>query len=258
MRFKPCIDLHDGKVKQIVGGTLVDGEIPKTNFVSTRSPAWFARHYRQDGLRGGHIIKLGSGNDVAAREALAAWPGGLQIGGGITPENAGHWLDAGAEKVIVTSYLFKEGQLDLNRLQSLKNSVGKEHLVLDLSCRKRNGVYFVVTDRWQTFTKTPLTSETLQQLAQSCSEFLIHGVDVEGLQQGFDQELVQLLAQFSPIPCTYAGGIRSMEDLKHLREAGNNRIDVTVGSALDLFGGSLSYEKVVTFCQQTEKGYSHE
>jgi phosphoribosylformimino-5-aminoimidazole carboxamide ribotide isomerase len=252
MKLKPCIDLHDGKVKQIVGGTLQDGVLPETNFVATQSPAWFARRYREDDLRGGHIIKLGSGNDAAAREALSAWPGALQIGGGITPENAGEWLDAGAEKVIVTSYLFREGQIDSNRLQLLKNSVGKEHLVLDLSCRKRDGLYFVVTDRWQTFTATPLNPKTLEQLAQSCSEFLIHGVDVEGLKQGFDEELVQLLAQYSPISCTYAGGIRSIEDLNRLRVAGKNGIDVTVGSALDLFGGSLPYKEVVKFCKETE------
>ena len=253
MKFKPCIDLHDGKVKQIVGGTLVDGKTPETNFVASHSPAWFAQLYRRDQLRGGHIIKLGSGNDTAAKEALFAWPGGLQIGGGITPENAEKWLSAGAEKVIVTSFIFEAEKLSFERLNTLKNAVGKEHLVLDLSCRKRDGIYFVVTDRWQTFTKTPLTPDTLEQLAQSCSEFLIHGVDVEGLQQGFDKDLVRLLAQSTSIPCTYAGGIRSKEDLHSLQIAGENRIDVTVGSALDLFGGSLPYQEVVEFCRQTER-----
>jgi len=249
MKFRPCIDLHNGKVKQIVGGSLAEGQEPETNFVSDRSPAWYARLYRDDNLTGGHVIKLGSGNDEAAREALAAWPGGLQIGGGITAENASEWLEAGASQVIVTSYLYHKQELDPARLDSLLDATGKDRLVIDLSCRRKDGEYYVVTDRWQTFTNTLINEHTLVSLSGYCSEFLIHGVDVEGRQQGMDEELIALLAAYSPIPCVYAGGVRSLEDLKRLNEAGSGRIDVTVGSALDLFGGPLPYRDVVSFCR---------
>jgi len=248
MKFRPCIDLHNGQVKQIIGGSLADGQEPETNFVSPKSAAWFAELYRQDNLTGGHVIKLGRGNDSAARSALAAWPKGLQVGGGITAENATDWLDAGAAQVIVTSYLFQEGKLDVNRLARLTAAIGKEHLVIDLSCRKRDNQYYVVTDRWQTFTQTPVNAHSLHQLADSCCEFLVHGVDVEGKQQGMDQELIALLAEHSPIPCVYAGGVRSFADLEKLKAAGNGKIDVTIGSALDLFGGSLPYRDVVAYC----------
>lgn len=248
MKFKPCIDLHDGRVKQIVGATLAAGAEPETNFVSERDAAWYAARYRADNLTGGHVIKLGPGNAAAARAALAAWPGGLQIGGGITADNAGEWLDAGAEKVIVTSFVFREGRLDAARLDRLVAAVGRDRLVLDLSCRKRDGRYFVVADRWQTFTELSLDADALGRLAKRCAEFLVHGVDVEGKRQGLDLELVALLADASPMPCTYAGGVRSLADLKTLRDVGRDRIDVTIGSALDLFGGTLSYSGVVTFC----------
>ena len=249
MKFRPCIDLHNGKVKQIVGGSLTgDGE-PDTNFVSENPPAWFAGLYRSDELTGGHVIKLGGGNDEAAREALQAWPEGLQIGGGITAENAGEWLDAGAAQVIVTSAVFRNGQIDPERLEQMVSAVGRERLVLDLSCRKKEGQYFVVTDRWQTFTETVVNAETLGQLADSCCEFLVHGVDVEGKQQGMDEELISLLADHSPIRCVYAGGVRSFDDLEKLNRAGQDRIDVTVGSALDIFGGTLPYREVVEYCR---------
>lgn len=249
MNFRPCIDLHNGKVKQIVGGSLIDGLEPETNYVSEHSPAWYAELYRADNLTGGHVIKLGGGNDDAAREALCAWPGGLQIGGGITAENAAEWLAAGAAKVIVTSYIFQNGRIDESRLRDLVATVGKARLVLDLSCRKRNGQYFVVTDRWQTFTETTVNADSLIWLSENCCEFLVHGVDVEGKQQGMDEELIALLAASSPIPCVYAGGVRSIEDLEKLKNAGRGRIDVTVGSALDLFGGPLSYKEVVAYCR---------
>ena len=118
--FKPCIDLHDGKVKQIVGGTLSDApESLKTNFVATKPPAYYAELYRENGLEGGHVIMLGKGNTDAAKEALAAWPGdwdkcsigyfdvdsrvpftdGLQVGGGINDQNCQEWIEAGAGKV---------------------------------------------------------------------------------------------------------------------------------------------------------------
>lgn len=248
MKFRPCIDLHNGTVKQIVGGTLLDSTEPDTNFVSSHSPSWYADLYRKDQLTGGHVIKLGPGNDNAAREALAAWPGGLQVGGGITAENAAKWLDAGASHVIVTSYLFRNGQLDPTRLDRLLEAVGKERLVIDLSCRKKDGDYYVVVDRWQTFTNMIVNEHSLKTLSGCCAEFLIHGVDVEGKQQGMDEELIALLAEHAPIPCVYAGGVRSFEDLKKLDQAGRGKIDVTVGSALDLFGGPLAYRDVVNFC----------
>jgi len=250
MKFRPCIDLHNGKVKQIVGGSLTDDAEPETHFVSDRSPAWYAELYRDDLLPRGHVIKLGPDNDEAAREALAAWPGGLQIGGGITADNATKWLDAGAAQVIVTSYVFRNKQLDPVRLDRLVEAVGKDRLVLDLSCRKRDGEYHVVTDRWQTFTKTIVNEYSLKTLSAFCCEFLIHGVDVEGKQQGMDEELIQLLAAHSPIPCVYAGGVRSFDDLEKLNQAGNGEIDVTIGSALDLFGGPLAYRDVVDYCRK--------
>ena len=249
MKFRPCIDLHNGQVKQIVGGSLTNGQEPETNFVSDRSPTWYAELYKSDGLTGGHVIKLGSGNDEAAREALAAWPGGLQIGGGITADNAREWLDAGASHVIVTSYLFQQRQLDPYRLDRLVESIGSERLVLDLSCRKKDDQYHVVTDRWQTFTNTIVNKHSLRQLSTYCAEFLIHGVDVEGKRQGMDEELIELLAEHSPIPCVYAGGVRNFEDMEKLDRTGGGRIDVTIGSALDIFGGTLPYRDVVAYCR---------
>jgi phosphoribosylformimino-5-aminoimidazole carboxamide ribotide isomerase len=247
--FRPCIDLHDGRVKQIVGGSLSDsGASLQTNFVSERPAKWFAELYRKDDLRGGHVIMLGPGNEAAAREALAAWPGGLQIGGGINAENAREWLEAGASHVIITSWVFREGRLDWERLREIVSRIGKSRLVLDLSCRKRDGKYFVVTDRWQKFTEMAVTRETLQSLAEYCDEFLIHAVDVEGLCRGIDSELVKNLGERTPIPTTYAGGARSIEDLKLVNQLSNGRVDLTIGSALDIFGGSgVKYEEVVAF-----------
>jgi phosphoribosylformimino-5-aminoimidazole carboxamide ribotide isomerase len=248
MKFRPCIDLHNGKVKQIVGGSLTDGAEPETNFVSEKPPAWYAELYKKDGLAGGHVIKLGTGNDDAAREALAAWPDGLQVGGGITAENAFEWLQAGAAQVIVTSTIFKKGQIDTKRLDQLVAVTGRDRLVLDLSCRKKDGEYHVVTDRWQTFTETVVDAHSLRQLSDYCCEFLVHGVDVEGKQQGMDEALIELLAAHSPIPCVYAGGVRSFDDLEKLNKVGNGKIDVTIGSALDIFGGTLPYRDVVNDC----------
>ncbi len=247
--FRPCIDLHDGKVKQIVGGTLDDasGEA-RTNFVSARPPSWFADLYRSDNLTGGHVIKLGPGNDEAAREALSAWPGGLQLGGGVSADNAREWLDAGASHVIVTSWVFRDGQLDRERLGRLVAAIGRDRLVLDLSCRKRDGAYFVCTDRWQKFTDLAVTQETLEALAGSSAEFLVHAVDVEGLCLGVDLDLVRILGEFSPIPVTYAGGARSMEDLVAVEEVGLGRVDLTIGSALDIFGGDgVRYAEAAAF-----------
>ncbi len=247
--FRPCIDLHEGKVKQIVGGSLTnDAATLRTNFVSDRSAAWFAELYQRDGLRGGHVIMLGAGNESAAHEALMTYPNGLQIGGGIRAENADKWLDAGASHVIVTSWVFRSGRLDAERLKALVAQIGKKRLVLDLSCRKRNGDYFVVADRWQNFTELKLNGETLHGLADSCDEFLIHAADVEGLCRGVDMELVEKLAEWTPIPTTYAGGARSLEELKQVTRLGKNKIDLTIGSALDVFGGKgVKYDEVVAF-----------
>ncbi len=247
--FRPCIDLHEGKVKQIVGGTL--GAEPgrlQTNFVSDRPAAWYAELYKGDGLKGGHVIMLGPGNEAEARAALRAYPGGLQIGGGINIDNAQPWLDEGASHVIVTSWVFRGGQADWNRLALLGQAVGTAQLVLDLSCRRRGTEYFVVTDRWQKFTDVTLSAENLGKLAQSCAEFLVHAVDVEGQCCGIDEELVARLAQWSPIPTTYAGGARSLADLEAVTRIGQGRIDLTIGSALDIFGGSgVRYDDAVAF-----------
>lgn len=253
--FRPCIDLHEGKVKQIVGGSLTDGGAGlRTNFVSERSAAWYAELYKKDDLRGGHVIKLGPGNDEAAREALAAYPGGLHIGGGIDLNNAQEWLQAGASHVIVTSWVFREGRLDWDRLTQLVEKIGKQRLVLDLSCRKRGAEYFVVTDRWQKFTELKISKETLDKLAGWCDEFLIHAADVEGLCGGIDLELVSKLGDWTPIPTTYAGGAKSLEDLQTVTELGNGRVDLTIGSALDIFGGKgVSYAEAVEFNRRQQR-----
>ena len=244
--FRPCIDLHDGKVKQIVGSTLSDSESTvKTNFVAEHDSSWFAELYRRDGLAGGHVIKLGPGNDEAAKRALAAYPGGLQVGG-VTAENAPEWLAAGAGQVIVTSYIFADGELKRDRLEKLFRATGRDRLVLDLSCRRLpGGGYRIVTDRWQKFTTLAVDAATLNQLADYACEFLVHAVDVEGKQSGIDAELLGILAEHSPIPCVYAGGIRNFDDIEQVRRAGNGRIGYTIGSALDIFGGPLSYAEVV-------------
>lgn len=246
MEFRPCIDLHDGKVKQIVGGTLSDDNpgALRTNFESALDSADYARMYRKDHLTGGHVIMLGPGNEAAARRALEAWPGGLQVGGGIHAGNLCSWLEAGAAQVILTSAVFHDGELDMVQLETVFRLAGRERLVLDLSCRIRDGKYFVVTDRWTKFTRLEVGRETLEKLAPYCCEFLIHAVDVEGKQQGIDEDLLQLMAENSPLPCVYAGGIRSLEDIERIRQAGNGKIHFTVGSALDIFGGSLKYDTV--------------
>lgn len=247
--FRPCIDLHEGKVKQIVGGTLADGSSPpRTNFVSDRSSRYYAELYRRDNLRGGHVIMLGPGNETEALDALKAWPGGLQLGGGIRSDNARLYLDAGASHVIVTSYVFTGGRIDFDRLRELTESVGRQRLVLDLSCRQRDGAYWVVTDRWQKFTSCCVEPALLQELARFCNEFLVHAVDVEGLCRGIDLELVRLLAASSPIPATYAGGARSIDDLATVHRESAGRVDLTIGSALDIFGGTgVRYSDAVAF-----------
>ena len=238
-------------MKQIVGGTLTDGEEGLvTNFEAAEGAASFAKTYARDGLDGGHVILLSRGEDSvkAAEAALGGYPGGLQVGGGVTPQNAGAFLDAGASHVIVTSYVFRDGALDGARLKELVGAVGAERLVLDLSCRKGpDGRYRVVTDRWQKFSDLVVDGPCLASLASSCDEFLVHGIDVEGLQLGIDDELVALLGEHSPVPVTYAGGARTLDDLERVRAAGRGMVDITVGSALDMFGGALPYADVVAW-----------
>ncbi len=253
MHFRPCIDIHNGKVKQIVGGSLTDEhDYARENFVSEQDAAWYARLYQKDGLKGGHIIQL-NGKDspyyqttkAQALAALRAYPGGLQVGGGITAENGAEYLDAGASHVIVTSYVFRDGQIFYENLERMKKAVGKERLVLDLSCRKKAGSYYIVTDRWQRFTDVQVTKEILTELASWCDEFLIHAVDVEGKAAGIEEELAVLLGEWQGLPVTYAGGVGSMEDVLRLKELGKGRLDVTIGSALSLFGGCIPYGDVV-------------
>lgn len=244
MRFRPCIDLHEGKVKQIVGSSLRDDGGAVTNFVSAKTPGYYADMYYDDGLTGGHVIMLGKGNDDAAREALGRHPGNMQVGGGITPDNARQWIDAGADKVIVTSYLFCDGALDFGRVEAMASAVGPERLVIDLSCVPVDGVYHVACNRWQTVCSFSLDAKSMARLASFCAEFLVHAVQVEGKQGGIDRNLVGILAQWSELPVTYAGGIRSLDDIAEIQDAGQGRVDFTVGSSLDIFGGHLPYREI--------------
>jgi phosphoribosylformimino-5-aminoimidazole carboxamide ribotide isomerase len=260
-RFRPCIDLHEGKVKQIVGGTLRDsGPGPKENFVASRSAAWFAAKYREDALTGGHVIKLGPGNDEAARQALAAYPGGLQIGGGITADNADSWIEAGASHVIVTSWFFDSaGRLLEDRLEQLVRRVGKEHIVLDLSCRRITSAeaegWRVAMNRWQTLTEVAIDRVSLERLACYADEFLIHAADVEGLCQGIDEPLVKQMARHASLPMTYAGGVATIDDVERVQTASQGKVDVTVGSALDLFGGSgVRYDDLLCWNERSRSG----
>jgi phosphoribosylformimino-5-aminoimidazole carboxamide ribotide isomerase len=249
--FRPCIDLHQGRVKQIVGGSLRDdGSEPATNFVAAHGAAHYASLYSRDGLEGGHVIKLGPGNDEAAVEALAAFPGGLQLGGGITDESACTWLERGAQKVIVTSYLFPGEVLSLERAEALRRVVAPEQLVIDLSCRRVGDGYFVAKDRWQTLTRTPIDAATLELIAGYASELLVHAADVEGKCEGIDEALVSLLGKYSPIPVTYAGGAKSLEDLETVERLSGGSVHLTFGSALDLFGGrGVRYDDCVAWNQ---------
>jgi phosphoribosylformimino-5-aminoimidazole carboxamide ribotide isomerase len=236
--FRPCIDLHEGRVKQIVGGSLSDAGAQE-NYVSPHSAQWFAEKYAEDSLSGGHVIQLGPGNEVAATEALAAFPGGLHLGGGVTPSNAELWLERGASHVIVTSYLFDGQHLSFERVRAMSECVGRDRLVIDLSCRRTQDGYFVATNRWQTVTSAQLGPTLLERLAQHCAEFLVHAADVEGLCRGIDEDVLRILGQHCPIPCTYAGGARALSDLDRVAELSDGRVDLTFGSALDLFGGQL-------------------
>ena len=255
MEFRPCIDIHNGKVKQIVGGTLKDqGDMAAENFVSEQDAPFYAKLYQSYRIRGGHIILL-NGKDsphyeatkLQALAALQVYPGGMQVGGGITAENAHEFLRAGASHVIVTSYVFRDGQMNWKNLKKLETAVGADHLVLDVSCRRKGDDYYIVTDRWQKFTDAVLTPSVLDELADHCAEFLVHAVDVEGKARGIEEPLVRMLGSWDGIPVTYAGGVGSFEDLRKLKELGQNRLNVTIGSALDLFGGPMNYEETVKF-----------
>ncbi len=257
MNFRPCIDIHNGQVKQIVGGSLIDmGDYAKENFVSDKDGGYYATLYKNAGLKGGHIILLNPKDSryyeddvLQAKKALAAYNNGLMIGGGINNENACEFLKAGASHVIVTSYVFKNGEILFDNLERIKKETGKEHLVLDLSCRKKDGDYYIVTDRWQKFTNVKITGKLMKELSSYCDEYLIHAVDVEGQAHGIESGLVRILDEYNTIPVTYAGGVGSYEDLTLLKELGHNKIDVTIGSALDLFGGKLEFKKVLDICR---------
>ncbi|MFF2907621.1 phosphoribosylformimino-5-aminoimidazole carboxamide ribotide isomerase [Paenibacillus sp. NPDC057934] len=241
MKFRPCIDLHDGKVKQIVGETLNDSKVIE-NFVSQHTSSYYAELFKKDSLIGGHVIMLGPNNEKAAKEALAAYPGGLQIGGGIRADNALEYLEAGASHVIVTSYIFKDGKLSWENLDKILETVGKDRLVIDLSCKEKDGRWYVVTDQWKKFSDFEVNEANIKQLEGYCSEFLVHAVDVEGKQSGIQESLVEALAKWTTIPTTYAGGARSLEDIEVFSKLGENKLDLTIGSALSIFGGALSYE----------------
>ncbi|MBN7771825.1 phosphoribosylformimino-5-aminoimidazole carboxamide ribotide isomerase [Clostridium aminobutyricum] len=252
MEFRPCIDIHNGQVKQIVGGSLTDiNNQASENFVSEQDAGFYAKLYKDQGIKGGHIILLNPDSSEyyektkeQALLALKAYPGGLQVGGGITADNAEEFLHAGATHVIVTSYVFKDGQIHYENLYKLVDKVGKEKIVLDLSCRRKGTDYYIVTDRWQKFTDVKLNHEILDELSRYCDEFLIHAVDVEGKASGIEKDLAELLGEWNGIPVTYAGGVGSFDDLADLKRLGQNKLNVTIGSALDIFGGPMNYEEV--------------
>lgn len=253
MKFRPCIDIHNGKVKQIVGGSLKDkGDTASENFVSERSAGYYGELFRQKGLDGGHIIILNSkeseyyeASREQAFEALSAYPGGMQVGGGINADNAAEYIERGASHVIVTSYVFYDGHIDYERMEKLVKAVGRERLVLDLSCRKTDMGYNIVTDRWQNISNEKITLELLNRLSEYCDEFLVHAVDVEGKNSGIERELVTLLSEYEKTPVTYAGGVHSLEDIALIGALGKSRIDVTVGSALDIYGGKLGIDDII-------------
>lgn len=258
MEFRPCIDIHNGKVKQIVGGSLLDaGNHAKENFVAAQDASFFAQLYKEAGLAGGHVIMLNTKDSeyyeatkAQAMQALAVYPGGFQVGGGITEKNAAEFLETGASHVIVTSYVFRNGKINYENLYKIKKEVGKEHLVLDLSCRKKDGSYYIVTERWQNFTDEIVTEELLDALMDCCDEFLIHAVDVEGKANGIEETLTALLGDWGKLPITYAGGVGSFADLEKLKMLGKDKLNVTIGSALDIFGGSMEYDKVLRYLKE--------
>ena len=253
MKFRPCIDIHNGKVKQIVGSSLTDSSA-KENFISDKDSAYFAELYKDNDLYGGHVIILNkAGTDeyeASKKEAIKAFkefPDGLQVGGGINDKNAAEFIEAGASHVIVTSYLFEDGKLSEEKMKKLKDAVSKEKIVFDLSCKKVGDKYFVTTDRWQTITETEMNCDTLKKLEEYCDEYLIHAVDVEGKCNGPETDIIKELSKYDGNKVTYAGGIRSLEDVEAINKASDGKIDFTIGSALDIFGGNLKFEEVAVY-----------
>ena len=248
MKFRPCIDIHNGKVKQIIGSSLKDaGDQAAENFVSQQDGAFYARLYRKYGLEGGHIILLNAASSEyyestrqQALSALTAWPGHLQLGGGVNPDNAPDFLQAGASHVIVTSYVFRDGRINYENLDRLVRRVGRDRLVLDLSCRKRQGRYYIVTDRWQKFTEEEVTLKLLERLSRQCGEFSRpRGGCRGGKPPALRRNWYGCWLRWKVFPVTYAGGVGSFRDLEQLKQEGQGRLDVTIGSALDLFGAVL-------------------
>lgn len=256
MEFRPCIDIHNGKVKQIVGSSIVDGtDAVKENFVSDKDSAYYAKLYEEYGLKGGHVIMLNNAasefyeaTKAEACKALNAYRGGLQVGGGINADNAKYFIDEGASHVIVTSYGFMDGVINYDNLAKLRDAVSKEHVVLDLSCRKKDGKYYIVTNRWQCFTDAELNVDLLKKLSEYCDEFLVHAVDVEGKGSGIESEVIEIL-KHSPVPVTYAGGISSIKDIDFIKKVSDNLVNVTIGTSLDIFGGSLKISEVIDCIQ---------
>lgn len=266
MHFRPCIDIHNGKVKQIVGASLRDsGNAAKDNFISDRPSEYYADLYKKNELENAHVIILNSGDSEfykasrdEAKAALREYSGHMMVGGGITAENAAEYLDAGANAVIVTSYVFKNGHIDEKNLNKILSEIGPGHLVLDLTCRYRQSNtandasgYYVVTDRWQKFSDEMVTTDMLHQLSSSCREFLVHGADSEGMKLGIENDLCEILGDYllddkynDNNPVTYAGGISSIEDIELLNRLSGGKIDFTIGSALDIFGGNISFRDI--------------
>lgn len=243
MLFKPCIDLHDGKVKQIVGSTLNSNHLVE-NFISSKDSLYYSSLYKKDNLTGGHIIMLGDGNQHQAEMAIKNFQNSFQIGGGIRLENASYWLSIGAQKVILNSAIFENQKISKNFLSDFQKKIGKEKITIDLSCKKKNDDYFLSLNKWQTFSDIEVNENLFSFLAEYCSEFLIHAVDMEGKQSGIDKQLIHLI-QKSPIPVVYAGGISSLEEIKYLHK---KNIAYSIGSALDIFGGKhISYQELIEF-----------
>jgi phosphoribosylformimino-5-aminoimidazole carboxamide ribotide isomerase len=254
VQFRPCIDLHAGVVKQIVGSTLNQEHTSVVeNFIATEDSTFYAQLFKQDHLVGGHVIMLGNGNEEAALRALATYPNSLQVGGGITAENAKKFIDAGASHIIVTSYIFHDGELDLARLETLVQTIGKEHIVIDLSCRKKDGKWYVMTDKWVKWSSFEVNAESIQLIEKYCDELLIHAVDVEGKKGGMQLDLIEDLTAWTSVPTTYAGGVRSMDDLLLFEKISKGKLHITIGSALSIFGGDLAYDDVVLYCQKGNK-----
>ena len=250
MIFRPCIDLHQGKIRQIVGITLTDKAGPKINFSATKSVEWFVDLYKADNLQDGHIILLGEGNEKVALRAIKRWPAAFQVGGQMNIDNASFWLDKGAKKIIFTSWLIEKETIHWQRLENLAKKITPQKIVLDLSCQYFDGDYYIMTEQWKNKSKHSL-GKVAAKLADYCSEFLIHATSVEGQKKGIEKKLIKTLADYKkPAEITYAGGITTQEDIEFIIQEGQSRLFFTVGSALDIFGGTLSYRLLVDKLKQ--------